>query len=178
MVNDLKINVGKLKNIKLAVENINITENIDTKSYGYDEIKPTSPFTFEGKIQNLGDTLELDGFIEGSVELVCSRCLEPFQYDFDVDVFEIYTNHPEIAEADEYEETNLFYGDEIDLTPQLLKQIFLEMPMKILCKTDCLGLCAECGANLNHGECGCDRDDIDIRFAGLKDLLNSMNKEV
>lgn len=178
MVNDLKINVGKLKNIKLATENIGITENINTNAYGYGEIKPVSPFSFEGEIVNSGNMLELEGVVKGTVELVCSRCLEPFEYDFAVDVFEIYTNHPEIAEADEYEETNLFYGDEIDLTPQLLKQIFLEMPMKILCKSDCLGLCTQCGANLNHGECGCDRDDIDIRFAGLKDLLNSMNKEV
>ena len=178
MVNTLKINVGKLKNVKLAFENISITENIDAKSYGYPEIKSASPFTLVGKIENLGDCLELEGRVSGSLELVCSRCLEPFQMDFDVDVFEIYTNHPEIAEADEYEETNLFNGDEIDLTPQILKQVFLEIPMKILCKPDCLGLCSQCGANLNQGECGCDRDDIDIRFADLKDLLNSMNKEV
>ncbi len=178
MVNRLKINVAKLKSVKLAVEDINITADIDAASYGYAEIQPAAPFTFKGKAENLGDTIEIAGKVSGSLELTCSRCLEPFRFDFDVDVFEIYTNHPEIAAADEYDETNLFAGDEIDLAPQILKQVFLEMPMKIICKPDCLGLCSQCGANLNLGECGCDREDIDVRFADLKDLLNRMNKEV
>jgi uncharacterized protein len=174
----LKIDVSKLKNIKLAAENLLLSEKVDTVSYGYPELCPVSDFTFKGKIENLGDVMELEGTVKGSLELVCSRCLQPFVWDFDAEVFETYTNHPEIAAADEYEEINLFSGDEIDLLPQLLKQIFLEMPMKILCKPDCLGLCSRCGADLNHGDCGCERDDIDIRFADLKDLLNTMNKEV
>lgn len=178
MVSIVKINVAKLKSVKLAVEDINIRADIDAAKYGYDEIKPASPFVFVGKAGNMGDTIEVDGKVSGSLELTCSRCLEPFRFDFEVDIFEVYTNHPEIAAADEYEETNLFEGDEIDLTPQILKQVFLEMPMKILCKPDCLGLCSQCGANLNLGECGCDREDIDIRFADLKDLLNRMDKEV
>jgi uncharacterized protein len=174
----LKIDVSKIKNVKSAIENIMIQSAVDTVYYGYPEIKPLSDFIFNGKIENKGDLLVLTGTVKGSLELICSRCLKPFTWNFDADIFETYTNHPEIAAADEYEEINLFTGDEIDLLPQILKQVFLEIPMKILCKPDCLGLCSKCGADLNLGDCGCERDNIDIRLADLKDLFDSMNKEV
>ena len=174
----MKIDVSKLKNVKLAKESLALSEQVDADAYGYPEICPKSDFTFKGKIENLGDVMELSGVVSGALELVCSRCLQPFVWNFETEIFETYTNHSEIAAADEFEETTLFNGDEIDLTPQILKQIFLEIPMKILCKPDCLGLCPHCGADLNHGDCGCDRDDLDVRFADLKDLLNKMNKEV
>ena len=44
---------------------------------------------------------------------------------------------------------------------------------KVLCREDCLGLCQECGANLNDGDCGCAPDEIDPRLAALQQLLNN-----
>ena len=47
-----------------------------------------------------------------------------------------------------------------------------------LCKDDCEGLCQGCGANLNRETCACsqianDEDEIDPRFAKLKDLFKN-----
>jgi uncharacterized protein len=63
-----------------------------------------------------------------------------------------------------------FEGDSIDLTEILREQIVLALPMYPRCKEDCRGLCSVCGANLNLGECGCDRSEIDPRWAALKTL--------
>ena len=50
--------------------------------------------------------------------------------------------------------------------------IILEMPGKVLCKPDCLGLCAGCGADLNREPCRCKPTSGDERFAVLKKLLD------
>jgi uncharacterized protein len=44
--------------------------------------------------------------------------------------------------------------------------------MKPLCREDCRGLCAVCGANLNRGDCGCAPTWEDPRLAPLKALIN------
>ena len=43
--------------------------------------------------------------------------------------------------------------------------------MAVLCREDCKGLCPKCGANLNRGECGCSRREIDPRLAVLQRIL-------
>ncbi|MCX6003520.1 MAG: DUF177 domain-containing protein [Chloroflexi bacterium] len=50
------------------------------------------------------------------------------------------------------------------------------MPMKPLCKDECAGLCSICGKDLNLEECGCQKEEVDPRWAELLKLKNS-NKE-
>ena len=70
----------------------------------------------------------------------------------------------------------LMNSDVIDITEIVEKAIISTLPIKRLCKEDCKGLCQSCGANLNKEECSCNNEDIDLRLADLKALLN--NKEV
>jgi uncharacterized protein len=44
--------------------------------------------------------------------------------------------------------------------------------MQVFCREECLGLCPECGKNLNDGPCDCQIDDIDPRLAALRALLD------
>jgi uncharacterized protein len=46
------------------------------------------------------------------------------------------------------------------------------MPIQPICRSNCQGLCVECGQNLNEGSCTCSNDQIDSRFAKLQNLLN------
>ena len=45
--------------------------------------------------------------------------------------------------------------DTIDLGPLVRDAIVLELPMAPLCRDDCAGLCPQCGANRNEGDCSC-----------------------
>jgi len=45
------------------------------------------------------------------------------------------------------------------------------LPLAETCRDECKGLCAQCGANLNEGECGCEPDRSTHPFAALKALL-------
>jgi large subunit ribosomal protein L32 len=44
-------------------------------------------------------------------------------------------------------------GDEVSTEPLVAEQVVLNLPMKPLCKPDCAGLCASCGADLNVEPC-------------------------
>ncbi len=50
--------------------------------------------------------------------------------------------------------------------------ILLELPTSVLCVESCKGLCPVCGANLNEGDCGCDRSQRDPRLDKLRELLD------
>ncbi|MGI6269485.1 MAG: YceD family protein [Candidatus Howiella sp.] len=61
---------------------------------------------------------------------------------------------------------------QLDLEELVFSELVLTLPMKHLCREDCLGICPTCGANLNDGACGCKRDTVDPRLAALQELLN------
>ena len=59
----------------------------------------------------------------------------------------------------------------LDLSSWARDAIALELPEKILCREDCAGLCAGCGADLNREACTCGPPEPDPRFSKLKELL-------
>ena len=58
-------------------------------------------------------------------------------------------------DADLDEDTYPLEGDQLDLRPLVRDALLLELPLAPLCREDCRGLCAECGADLNLGPCQC-----------------------
>ncbi len=60
--------------------------------------------------------------------------------------------------------------NEIDISPALRDSIVLERPMKEICSKECKGLCAGCGINLNTSSCKCKKEEMDERWAPLKEI--------
>ena len=58
----------------------------------------------------------------------------------------------------------------LDLAAVCWEEFVLALPVNPLCKTDCKGLCPQCGTNLNNGTCGCIPDEGDPRLAVLRGL--------
>ena len=121
----------------------------------------------------------LVGRVETTLELPCSRCLEPFTLPVEQTFDLRYQPHAVNAgegerEIEEDDLTTAFYeDDEIDLGQLMREQFFLALPMKPLCADDCKGLCPMCGTNLNRGACGCKRGWDDPRMAALRELKNT-----
>jgi uncharacterized metal-binding protein YceD (DUF177 family) len=106
-------------------------------------------------LQLFGRRLRVRGNFSVKVELACHRCLTPF-VDRIGDEIEDVVNLVRPGEADEGQEAALEIVDNrFDLTPLLCECLWLSWPMKVLCRPDCLGLCLNCGANLNEGLCSC-----------------------
>jgi len=80
---------------------------------------------------------------------------------------------PTVAEAEVAEQEldeSLVIGGKIDMADIVREQILLAIPEQLLCSEDCRGLCPKCGENRNLIDCNCADDDIDPRWAALKNL--------
>jgi uncharacterized protein len=135
-----------------------------------------SPVKLKFEIFKDKDAFRLVGNTVTTLELPCSRCLEPMTAPIDATFDLRYQPHSTNAgegelEIEEDDLTTAFYeNDEIDLDQLMREQFYLALPMKPLCADDCQGLCAICGTNLNRGTCDCKVESTDPRFAVLKDL--------
>jgi uncharacterized protein len=123
------------------------------------------------------DRVQLRGHVATTLELVCSRCAEPFALPVDA-AFELRYLPQELAghrDADPDDDpTTAFYADDrIDLGQVVREQCYLAIPMKPLCAADCKGLCPQCGINLNIERCQCVTRWQDPRLAVLQSLTAS-----
>jgi uncharacterized protein len=124
-------------------------------------------------VRKLRDTVFVDGSLETTVATDCCRCLEIA--DFPVTSNFRYTFTPvgnQPGDEQELHSEDLEFGfyedDIIDLDDLLFEQIMLQIPIRVLCKETCKGLCPHCGTNLNTAKCNCQTEVIDERLAVLK----------
>lgn len=137
-----------------------------------------TPIHLDAHVRKVKEEITIEGRISATVEMSCARCLKPHHEHID-DSFEVvYCPRPDDEEqVDEIEldETDLdisyYKGDSIAISDLLREQLLLMLPVKPLCKSDCAGLCASCGKDLNEGPCTCSQRNIDPRFAILETLL-------
>lgn len=121
------------------------------------------------------DHIRVDGHVETTARLRCSRCLDVFETEL-VSTFTLFYDEASGAPIDDETElreedlsTIPFRGDYIDFTSEIEEQLVMELPYKPLCKDKCKGLCSTCGANLNDKDCGCGHDGTGFKFGALKD---------
>ena len=119
----------------------------------------------------------ISGSVDIEVAIPCGRCLEevPTQICFDIEKRLAIEDNTLID--DEMEENDYLIGLELDVERLFYAEILVNWPMKVLCKDDCEGICNVCGANLNKGDCGCQRTELDPRMAAIQDIFSKF-KEV
>ncbi len=127
------------------------------------------------RLDRQGERVLCQGRMDVTVELVCDRCLAPFELRLETR-FRVFL---EVADPDYAEREHVCSRSEMDVVflpepevdvPEILRQqMLLVLPLKRLCRPQCRGLCARCGANRNDGDCGC-RPESDSPFAILKGL--------
>jgi uncharacterized protein len=88
--------------------------------------------------------LTVQAHIEGMRSFTCSLCLEEFDNLFEKD----FTLHYDIKGL-----------DSVTVDSDVRDELILEHPIRILCRTDCRGLCPFCGVNLNNEKCDCKTDE-------------------
>jgi uncharacterized metal-binding protein YceD (DUF177 family) len=81
----------------------------------------------------------------------CRRCAVPVDGELVIGVRERFVERP----APEDDEAYPIIDNALDLAPMARDAIVLELPMAPLCQDGCRGLCATCGADRNHEDCGC-----------------------
>jgi uncharacterized protein len=123
--------------------------------------------------------VELTGSVTAVVGFECDRCLTPLAVQVEQSFELLYVPPLKAGEEKELGEDDLligFYqGETIDVDDLVREQIELALPMAHLCSEECGGLCPDCGANLNDGECTCNKDQLDARWAALTELKSRLN---
>ncbi|HEY1408056.1 MAG TPA: DUF177 domain-containing protein [Promineifilum sp.] len=112
----------------------------------------------------------IQGNLESAMTLECTRCLEDAEVPVRADIDELYYYPPQNAPAGE---NRVGEDGMLDLAPLVRELSLLSLPIRVLCRPDCQGLCQECGANLNLGDCGCESSEIDPRLSTLAELLKT-----
>jgi uncharacterized protein len=146
----------------------------ETFSEDQDSFRVAAPVSLEFDIHKDKQQFRLIGTVRTTLELPCSRCVEPFTQPVDAEFDLRYQPHAANTgegekEIEEDDLTTAFYQhDQIDLGQLMREQFYLALPMKPLCRPDCRGLCPICGTNLNRAGCECKRAWDDPRLATLK----------
>ena len=127
------------------------------------------------KIANIGESkVVISGTVDVTLELCCDRCLSPVPTPLSFD-FETKIDFKAVAagELEDLDDISFIEDSSLDIDKFVYNEILIHLPMKVLCKEDCKGLCLRCGKNLNEGECGCDRASLDPRMAAISDIFNN-----
>ena len=101
----------------------------------------------------------------------CYRCLGDAVLELSISAREYQATNPE--GSDELR-TPYLHDDNLDLAAWARDAVALALPDKILCRTDCAGLCPACGKNLNDEPHTHDEEPTDSRWAALESLREQL----
>ncbi len=133
----------------------------------------------KGSIVNVAGCLHADVTVSVAYTAACARCLT------EVKGMHTFSFERHIVPAGQFAGLDEDVSDEylpvedgmLDMDEAIGEALVLSLPLRILCREDCAGLCHKCGKNLNAGACDCAEGEIDPRMAPLQALLEKMRAE-
>ena len=169
----------------LAVRKLRIRKTYRPGSIDYHsaEIKQVQPLEVTATAELVNGQIHVFGELETRIELACARCLEPVIEELSRAFDLFYSPVPRGGRPEEERlkeddsEIGFFEGEGLFLADVLKEQVLLALPLKVICQSDCRGLCPNCGANLNHEECRCETHATDPRMAPLARLKQDWLKK-
>ncbi len=143
------------------------------------EFLPGEQVEWRFEVRRIAGGLEITGGINGTVTLVCYRCLETFDFPLSLSVREhaLWLSEAEMEEEEEPASEYMVTDGELDLEPIIRDNVALSLPVTRVCDEGCKGLCPRCGANLNVETCACDRGHVDARLKPLESLKTRLESE-
>ena len=156
-----------------------VSADIHEEQVQLDEsLKIIGPVNGHVRMRRVNQGLLIDGWVDLTLELECTRCLKKFEQPLHVQFEErfyptvdVVTGTP-LPSIEEDEVFPINEHHEVDLTEAIRQAVLLAVPMVTLCKEDCAGLCPQCGHDLNLGPCHCE-PEVDTRLSVLNTLLQN-----
>lgn len=136
-----------------------ISTNLSEQS----DVELLGPMTGKLVAVGTGNALLIRGDYEAQVWLECSRCALRFaerisfhaEDEFMLEGTPASLSGKSSAKVVDEEPYPLFDGNALLIDDYLRQHLAINLPMQPLCRVDCNGLCAHCGANLNKSTCDC-----------------------
>ena len=134
------------------------------------------PPHISGHVKESARDFHVTGELKATVSSACHRCLRDLFMAVNESFKLVYApvdeaRGPEGEREINEQELEFAYleGDELDLDQLIREQLELALPSRILCRSDCQGLCAQCGADLNEAACPC-AASVEPRWQALAEL--------
>lgn len=148
-------------------------EDLDLADAG---VEFTAPLAVDLTVGRALQTFSVSGAVAAPIRGECCRCLAPATTRLGAEIRFLLQRRP--ASDDELEavaeETDVDLVDPgakvFDLAERLHDAVALELPLRLYCRPDCRGLCPQCGADLNAGDCACQSRQVDPRWEALAQL--------
>ena len=163
MKNPLEIPLASLKqgenklNFKLQPQDLDLRPREVAENPSFEFF--VGPVDAAIAIVRSGMRLLVTGSVSYRARIECAICGCEFETDFKEPVTAEFLSCNETAEdsgtESECEEEGGLRGNWLDLLPMVRDAIHLAVPIAPRCRPDCRGVCPECGANLNQGQCRC-----------------------
>lgn len=141
-----------------------------------EQVNLKSPAVITGNLRLSGKELFVNGHLEAGARVECDRCLKPLDVEVNTDFTLEYIRgadyeSSQLAElGEEAMAISVFDGESIDVDEIVKEQLLLAIPTRRLCTEDCKGICPDCGTDLNSGSCNCKSEQVDPRWAALKNF--------
>lgn len=164
----MKIDLTELFNN--SVKEIPVEQSFDFSDFVYSTYTPIkNGVKVKGRLFTKADIVYLSLNISFDFYGYCDRCAEDVKKTFSFDIDKIIVE--KLQNEQDSDRFIVVKNRTLDLEQLVNEEVSLSLPTKILCKDDCKGLCAKCGANLNVESCNC-KKDIDPRMEALLQLLD------
>ena len=154
----MRITLAELELHRVQVSKTYAPEALD---YHGAEFRQVAPLKVQAVAELAGSEIHLRGHLGTQLEATCDRCLAqvalPVEREFDL----FYRPMESIAREEEIKipadelEIGFYSGAGIELADAVTEQVILSVPMKVVCRAECRGLCPVCGTNRNLRPCQC-----------------------
>lgn len=134
-----------------------------------------APVEVAVRLEKTAREIYIQSRISADAGFQCDRCLVPFQRNISCQYSLVYVFDEQDAGKFPPEEVRVIHRDTpvIDLAGDVREMIVLSVPLKLLCKEECRGLCSTCGTDLNSGTCDCREETANRPWQGLEKLLKN-----
>ena len=145
-----------------------------TLDYHAAEFQQSGPLKVDAVAELVGSEIRIRGHLETRLSTSCDRCLAPVELPMERDFDLFYRSVEGVARGEEIEvpeeelEVGFYSGKGIALAEVVTEQVILSVPMKIVCRAECRGLCPVCRADRNREPCQCPPPREESPFARLK----------
>lgn len=131
-----------------------------------------SAVTVETTLEKTGSQIFLRASLQTEGTFTCDRCLSAFTRPVTAAYRMFYLFEAADPTRLDPAEVQLISPalNVIDVTDDVCQTLLLSIPLKLLCRDACRGLCPTCGRNRNLEDCNCREELTDPRWEGLKKL--------
>ncbi|NPV55660.1 MAG: DUF177 domain-containing protein [Anaerolineae bacterium] len=151
----MKLNVGFLINQQIGTFR---DFNFDYPQLTIEDDLIVSNLSGVARLSRTPQGLLVHGSFDVGLASTCVRCLADFTQSLHAEFDELYAFSP-----NQMTDSGLLVPEDgkIDISMLLHDYLLVEVPISPLCRQDCKGLCAVCGADLNQETCEHQLETVD-----------------